>query len=169
MFALYPAQPSEAQGCYAIIEEGRAFQKTQGFVQWTDAYPQLEHVENDIRSGTAWALKNDEGDIAGYICIDFAGEPAYDTIHGGAWRLDEPSGVLHRMALSGRFRGCGLGGVILAECGRVCLERGVRYMRADTSPENTRMQHVFEKSGFERCGFVTLRGQDKIAYDKILA
>lgn len=94
MFALYPAQPSEAQACYAIIEEGRAFQKTQGFVQWTDSYPLLEHVENDIRSGTAWALKNDEGDIAGYICIDFAGEPAYDTIHGGAWRLDEPSGVL---------------------------------------------------------------------------
>ena len=162
MFALCPAQASEARICYAILEEGKAFQKAQGFTQWTDAYPQLTHIENDIKAGTAYALKNEDGVIAGYICIDFGGEPAYETIDG-AWALTEKSGVLHRMGVSGQFRGCGLGGRILAECGSVCLEKGVRYMRADTSPENARMQHVFEKAGFTRRGFVTLRGNQKIA------
>ena len=111
-------------------------------------------------------LKDEAGRIAGYICIDFGGEPAYDAIKG-QWRSKEPSGVLHRMAISPDYRGQGLGGVLLRECERICQEKGVAYLRADTSPDNTRMQHVFEKEGYVRCGFVELRGSDKIAYDKL--
>ena len=85
----------------------------------------------------------------------------------GQWRSKEPSGVLHRMAISPDYRGQGLGGVLLRECERICQEKGVTYLRADTSPDNTRMQHVFEKEGYVRCGFVELRGSDKIAYDKL--
>ena len=121
----------------------------------------------DIEAGRGYVLKDESGCIAGYICIDFGGEPAYDVIKG-QWRSKESSGVLHRMAISPEFRGQGLGGVMLRECARVCLEKGVSYIRADTSPENTRMQHVFEKEGYHRCGFIELRGSDKIAYDKLL-
>ncbi len=167
MFRLVLARPEEDLACYALIEEGRAFQKKQGFVQWTDTYPLLADIRKDIEQGVGYALKNEEGVIAGYIGIDFAGEPAYDAIKG-EWRSKEPSGVLHRMAISGKFRGCGLGSIVLSECERICLERGIFYIRADTSPENKRMQHVFEKNGYLHCGFVELRGNDKIAYDKIL-
>lgn len=168
MFVLTAACPSQAQDCFALIEEGRRFQLEQGFVQWTEGYPQLTHIQADIEAGKGYVLTNEEGVIAGYICIDFAGEPAYETIKG-EWSLDEPCGVLHRMVVSSRFRGCGLGARMLAECERVCLQRNIPYIRADTSVENTRMQHVFEKNGFVRCGFVTLRGADKIAYDKVLS
>ena len=167
MFKLALARPEEARACYALIEEGRAFQKQQGFVQWTDAYPLLDDICCDIEKNIGYALKSEEGVIAGYICVDFSGEPAYDAIKG-EWRSKEPSGVLHRMAISGEFRGCGLGSIVLSECERVCLEHGIFYIRADTSPENKRMQHVFEKNGYQRCGFVEIRGNDKIAYDKLL-
>lgn len=166
MFALFPAQLSEVDVCYVLIDKGRAFQRKQGFVQWTDDYPQREHVADDIETGKGYALKDEAGRIAGYICIDFGGEPAYDAIKE-QWRSKEPSGVLHRMAISPDYRGQGLGGVLLRECERICQEKGVTYLRADTSPDNTRMQHVFEKEGYVRCGFVELRGSDKIAYDKL--
>ena len=166
MFMLSAAGLSEIDACYELIEQGRAFQREQGFVQWTEAYPQRSHIQADIEAGRGYVLKNEEGAVAGYICIDFDGEPAYENIKG-AWSLDEPCGVLHRMAVSGKFRGCGLGALLLAECERVCRQKGVGYIRADTSIENTRMQHVFEKSGYKRRGFVELRGADKIAYDKV--
>ena len=76
MFALFPAQLSEVDVCYALIDKGRAFQRKQGFVQWTDDYPQREHVADDIETGKGYALKDEAGRIAGYICIDFGGEPA---------------------------------------------------------------------------------------------
>lgn len=167
MFALCLAHLSEVDACYDLIEQGRAFQRKQGFVQWTSEYPQREHVAADIEAGRGYVLRDESGCIAGYICIDFGGEPAYDVIKG-QWRSKESSGVLHRMAISPEFRGQGLGGVMLRECARVCLEKAVSYIRADTSPENTRMQHVFEKEGYHRCGFIELRGSDKIAYDKLL-
>ena len=130
-------------------------------MQWTSEYPQREHVAADIEAGRGYVLRDESGCIAGYICIDFGGEPAYDAIKG-QWRSEEPSGVLHRMAISPDYRGQGLGGVLLRECERICQEKGVTYLRADTS-----MQHVFEKEGYIRCGFVELRGSDKIAYDKL--
>lgn len=167
MFTLSAASLPEADACFALIEQGREFQREQGFVQWTESYPQLAHIRADIEAGMGYVLKNEQGVIAGYVCIDFSGEPAYENIKG-KWSLCAPCGVLHRMAVSSRFRGCGLGSKLLAECERVCLQKGVPYIRADTSPENTRMQHVFEKCGFVRCGFVTFRGADKIAYDKVL-
>lgn len=166
MFALFPAQLSEVDACYDLIDQGREFQRKQGFVQWTSDYPQREHVASDIEAGRGYALKDESGHVAGYICIDFGGEPAYDSIKG-QWRSKEPSGVLHRMAISPNYRGQGLGGVLLLECERICKEKGVTYLRADTSPDNTRMQHVFEKVGYVRCGFVELHGSDKIAYDKL--
>ncbi len=167
-FTLVHAAPHQAQECYGLIEAGRAFQRAQGFVQWTDNYPQLTDIEHDIAAKRGYVLVNEAGDVAGYICIDFDGEPAYDTIHAGRWRLDAPSAVLHRMAMSPHFRGQGLADVLLTACGSVCVREGVPYIRADTCPENTRMQHVFERNGFVRCGLVTLRCADKIAYDKIL-
>ena len=59
MFALFPAQLSEVDVCYALIDQGRAFQRKQGFVQWTDDYPQREHVADDIETGKGYALKDE--------------------------------------------------------------------------------------------------------------
>ena len=59
MFALFPAQLSEVDVCYALIDQGRAFQRKQGFVQWTDDYPQREHVAGDIEAGKGYALKDE--------------------------------------------------------------------------------------------------------------
>ena len=62
---------------YDILQMGRSFQQEQGFTQWTEEYPTLETVREDIRAGKGYALMA-EGRIAGYMCIDFDGEPAYD-------------------------------------------------------------------------------------------
>lgn len=67
--------------CYEIIREGRAFQKEQGFEQWTETYPNRETILDDIRNRKGYVVRSN-GDIAGYMCIDFSGEPAYADIKG---------------------------------------------------------------------------------------
>ena len=66
-----------------ILRAGRRFQQEQGFIQWTENYPNRDTILEDIRFQRGYALLVD-GAIAGYLCIDFAGEPAYENIDG-AW------------------------------------------------------------------------------------
>lgn len=167
MNTLQAARPDELDACWEIIREGRAFQNEQGFVQWTEDYPNRETLRQDIEEGKGFVLKVD-GVIAAYMCVDFNGEPAYAAIEG-RWETEEPYAVVHRMAFAAAFRGRGLAADTFALIERLCLSRGVRSLRADTDFPNLRMQHVLEKCGFIRCGVVIFQGGGKLAYDKTLA
>lgn len=167
MGALELAREHEAEACYAVLEAGREFQKRQGFEQWTKTYPTLEIVKDDIRRGRGFVFRQD-GAIAGYMCIDFDGEPAYAHIQG-QWHTREPYAVVHRMAFAAAFCGRGLSAEAFALIERLCLSRGVHSIRMDTDFPNLRMQHILERQGFVRRGVIDFQGGTKLAYDKTLA
>ncbi|MCD7807662.1 MAG: GNAT family N-acetyltransferase [Lachnospiraceae bacterium] len=152
--------------CMDILSGGRDFQREQGFVQWKDNYPNIASVREDIAFGKGFVLKAD-GKIAAYLYIGFDGEPAYDLIRG-AWRTKEPYAVIHRVAFDRQYRGMGLSKAMFELAEELILARGFENVRMDTHHENRRMQHVLEKNGFELCGEVSLRGEPRLAYDKIL-
>ncbi|MGN0072007.1 MAG: GNAT family N-acetyltransferase [Atopobiaceae bacterium] len=167
MIALELAAPEDLDLCYEIVDDGRKFQREPGFVQWTDGYPSRDTIRHDIESHTGYVLRSD-GAIAGYMCVDFSGVPAYEHIEG-AWSADMPYAVVHRLALSRAFRGIGLMDTAFTLIERLCLQQGVSYMRADTDFPNKRMQHVLEKSRFVQCGTIVFQGSGKLAYDKVLS
>ena len=107
MLTLELAKPQELDICYDMVDQGRRFQREQGFVQWTDDYPDIESVRQDIETGRGYVLRED-GRIAGYMCVDFGGDPAYDDIRDGGWGTKEPYAVVHRMAFDRTARGRGL-------------------------------------------------------------
>lgn len=152
--------------CNEIINIGRAFQKEQGFLQWTENYPNIDTLRDDIAQRKGYVLKIG-GEIAGYLCIDFGGEAAYNAIRG-AWNTPEPYAVVHRLAIHDRFRGRGLASAAFGLIEQLCAEKQIGAIRIDTGLSNYRMQHILEKSGFRRCGLVTVQGGDRIAYDKRL-
>ena len=79
-----------------------------------------------------------DGEIAGYLCIDFSGEPAYAQIEG-RWSAQRPYAVVHRMAFRSKFRGTGLVDRAFALVEALCLEKQVPYLRVDTDFPNKRM------------------------------
>lgn len=166
MKTLELAQEHEIDVCNEIINEGREFQKEQGFIQWTDDYPNVHTIRSDIQNKKGYVVKA-ENKIAGYMCIDFDGEPAYDNIQG-EWRTKEPYAVVHRMAFSKEFRGMGLTGIAFQLIDELCLSKGIKSVRVDTDSSNERMQHILEKNGFVKCGVIVFQGSGKLAYDKIL-
>ena len=165
MNTLEVAKPQDLELCWQIINEGREFQRAQGFVQWDDTYPTVDLIREDIKIGKGYVLKID-GVIAGYMFIDFSGGPAYLNIKG-EWRSDEKYAVVHRMAFSKDFQGKGLSGIAFELIEKLCLENGVKYIRMDTDFPNKRMQHVMTKNGFVNCGIIVFQGE-KLAYDKLL-
>lgn len=160
------ARPEEAEACYDILNMGRAFQQAQGFVQWTEDYPNQDTIREDIELQRGYALRID-GRIAGYMCIDFAGEPAYAEIQG-EWGTEEPYAVVHRMAFSGEFRGMGLADRAFALIEELCVKNSVFSIRVDTDFPNERMQHILKKNGFENRGVIVFQGSGKLAFDKTL-
>lgn len=160
------ARPDELDRCNDIISMGRTFQREQGFVQWTEDYPNQETIREDIACGKGYVLKVD-GDIAGYMCIDFDGEPAYESIDG-SWRTGEPYAVVHRMAFDSGFRGMGLTSITFQLIETLCIEKGIFSIRVDTDFPNKRMQHILQKNGYEHCGVIVFQGSGKLAYDKPL-
>ena len=166
MISLEPARAGDVEACALILAEGRRFQREQGFVQWTDDYPNIDTVRQDVQAGTGYVMRVD-GHLAGYLSIGFSGDPDYAGIRG-SWRLDAPYAVVHRMAFSGKFRGTGLAHAAFGAVEALCRERGVNYIRMDTDFPNKRMQHILTKNGYEPCGVILFQGSEKLAYDKIL-
>ena len=166
MYTLELAQEADVHRCGEILDEGRAFQRAQAFIQWTEGYPNTDTVREDIRNRKGYVIRSD-GAIAAYLCIDFDGEPAYREIQG-AWQTEEPYAVVHRMAFAAEFRGRGLTETAFRLIEALCLERGVRSLRVDTGLSNRRMQHILEKNGFSHRGTIYFQGGDRLAYDKSL-
>lgn len=166
MYSLELAQPKDVAACYEIIQTAKKFQREQGFIQWTDDYPNESTILNDAQTKKGYILAANN-EIAGYLCIDFSGEPAYEKIEGN-WNTELPYAVIHRMAFSGKFRGKGLSSIALALVEKLCLSKNINSIRVDTDSQNKRMQHILEKSGFTRCGIIIFQGSEKMAYDKKL-
>ncbi|HJB82147.1 MAG TPA: GNAT family N-acetyltransferase [Candidatus Mediterraneibacter intestinavium] len=166
MNILESANNSDIDVCWDILADGRRFQREQGFVQWTDDYPNRDTVKDDILSQKGYVLKVD-GAIAGYMCIDFSGEPAYESING-SWRSEKNYAVIHRMAFRKIFCGKGLSEASFSLAEKLCIEQGVDYLRIDTAYPNKRMQHILEKNGFKYCGVIKYQGSERLAYDKFL-
>lgn len=143
MYTLVPAIQEEIAVYCRIINEAKDFQRSQGFVQWTDDYPNEGIILEDIKSKKGFAVKTGN-ETAAYLCIDFAGEPAYNHIVG-KWNSEQPYAVVHRMALDSKFRNRGLSHRVFSLAEDLCRTRGIKYIRVDTDPENHRMQHILEK------------------------
>ena len=165
MYTPAPAKPHELSACIDIIREGRMFQQEQGFVQWTEEYPNPALLEADIKSGSGYLMKID-GEPAAYMFLSFEDDPAYLPPEC-AWRADVPYVAVHRIAFARRFAGKGLSGAAFDLIRGLCREKGISCIRIDTDKKNQRMQHVLEKNGFVRCGYVLFEGDKKLAYDNL--
>ena len=163
---LRKATLADGPAVVALYREAQAFLAAQGIDQWQTGYPGAEHILGDMRTGKGFFVE-DAGDILGYLCVDFGGEPAYDALNG-QWHTDEPYVVVHRMAFSGAARGRGLSDAVFGMVEAMSRERGVYSFRVDTDADNRKMRHILEKNGFTFRGTICFDNSEKLAYDKRL-
>lgn len=167
MNTLESAKINDLEICMKILNDGKMFQREHGFIQWDDDYPTVNLIKGDIENQKGYVVKSD-GKIAGYMCIDFDGEPAYKDIRDGSWNTDDSYAVVHRMALNKDFIGKGMSDITFKLIEKLCLEKDIHNIRVDTHSSNKRMQHVFKRNSFKQCGVIIYQGGDRLAFDKKL-
>lgn len=157
------AELSEAGECYKILDEGRNYQKSMGFEQWTSFYPSEETVIEDINLGRGYVFADENG-LIGYCCIIFTGEPVYSNIEG-EWKTSDPYAVVHRIAFGNNRRSTGCSKEVFSLIKKFAKENGFTAVRIDTKEENKVMRHVVTREGFELCGTVFYNGSPRLAYE----
>ena len=160
------AEPYMADEIMEIIEDGRAYLKSQGLDQWQEGYPDRAQIDADLASGNGRVFC--VGDrIAGYACVCFGADPFYFDIDG-AWLDDKPYAVIHRCAVKASERGKGLGDTIFKTLEGFVKERGFDEIRVDTHRGNMVMQHLLQKNGYVYCGIILFDGRERLAFQKNL-
>lgn len=164
MMKLRKAAAEEAPRCYQFINDARAYHRELGFVQWHPDYPTQDTITEDIKAGVGYVFADEADCPLGYCCLILGEEPAYRNIEG-AWKLDGPYAVVHRMAFGAGSRGRGASREAFALLKERCRAGGVFSIRVDTQAENKVMQHILDREGFGYRGLIQFDGGPKLAYE----
>ncbi len=147
-----------------IIDMGKAHLKEQGIDQWDNDYPLKIDLKEDIEAENGYFFK-DGDEILGYLCIDFQGEPAYETLQD-SWVSEEPYVVVHRLAFHQNARGKKLISRLFALVEALSRQKSLHYFRIDTHSHNKKMIHILENYGFQERGVVRYEDCERIGFDK---
>lgn len=153
------AVAEELSEIMAIYAGARAFMAEHGNAgQWGQTYPPQEMIETELAAGKLYVVERD-GKLSGVFYFAVENDPFYERIDGGAWKSDEPYGVIHKVAAADGERG------IVSEIVGWCKQT-TTHLRIDTHEKNTVMQGAVRKQGFEFCGTVYVRdGSPRLAYE----
>lgn len=82
-FAFRKATEKDLKTATALIEQAKVFLRENGVDQWQTGYPNEEAIAGDLQRGEGYVMEV-EGQVRGYACISFAGEPCYNELAGKA-------------------------------------------------------------------------------------
>ncbi len=129
--------------------------------QWVNGYPSRELILEDIKKGYSYVCTGEGDEILGTFSFMPSPEPTYHTIYKGSWLNEEPYGVIHRLAGSGKGKG------VAACCLDWCFGQ-CGNVRVDTHRDNQVMQHILRKHGYICCGIIHVRnGSERLAFQKV--
>ena len=73
-FTFRKATEKDLQTATALIEQAKVFLWENGVDQWQTGYPNEGAIAGDLQRGEGYVMEA-EGQVRGYACISFAGEP----------------------------------------------------------------------------------------------
>lgn len=150
-----------------IIDKAKEALKEQGIDQWQNGYPNADVIRNDILNNDSYVfIKNNE--IVATSAVSFDGEKTYDKIYDGSWISNDEFAVIHRIAISNKYKGTGIASEIIKMIENICLDKNVHSIKVDTHEFNMPMQKLLKKNDFKYCGVIYLEDKSKrVAFEKI--
>lgn len=142
-------RPAEVDEVPLIVDwrrQAATWLAAKGTDQWSDAGLSAEtftsRVHSSIAAGETWVAEVD-GAPAATIAVDEWANP-------GLWTPAEQqeSVMVHRMLTDPRFRGHGLGTVLLDQADRIAQARSKRFVRLDAWTTNKQLHDYYERQGF---------------------
>lgn len=150
-----------------VIKEVVPLMNAAGNFQWNETYPNPEAFAKDIELNQLWVADMD-GDIAGIAAITTEQYPEYAQV---GLDISQEAVVVHRLAVSPRYRGKGVAEALMYEADAEAIRKGLKLLRIDTNSENTSAQKLFQKVGYQFKGEITLEfrpGLKFVCFEKVL-
>lgn len=147
-----------------VIDQARTIMRVNGNeTQWINGYPSSQLILNDIKNNHGYIILNNN-EIVGYFTLIIGNdpEPSYHKIEGGNWLNNQPYGVIHRLASTGKVKG------IAQACFDYAFTK-TNNIKVDTHNKNIPMKRFFEKYGFTYCGTIYVAdGSPRDAFHMVL-
>jgi RimJ/RimL family protein N-acetyltransferase len=121
--------------------------------QWVNGYPDEEIILMDIENKHHFVCVDDNRIVGCFVLIE-GDDPTYKEIFKGQWLDNNPYAVIHRAAVLEHGKGIG------SKCIEWCFSRH-KNIRVDTHKDNTPMQRLLIKKGFQYCGVIYTRWGDE--------
>lgn len=166
------SEPKDLSALMGIFEEARKTIRALGINQWQNGYPNPEVISEDMEKDQSYVVTAEGRAVATFAMLT-DGEPTYDAIFGGAWRISDAARTdyiaLHRVAISVACRGQGISTKIIRYAEACARALGRRSIRIDTHEGNLPMRRMLEKHGFTHCGTILLEnGEPRVAYEYLI-
>jgi len=147
-YVLKPAKETELNDIFALYASRVKWMDQVGIHQWNDTdylgvYP-LSYYKEHQQNCRLYVYKDEDGKIAGAAAL---------LEKDGRWEdMEEvPAYYLHHLAtdLSAER---GIGSELLAQCEKVAVEHGKRYMRLDCAVDNEFLKKYYGERGYTPAG-----------------
>lgn len=147
---IQPAQIDDLKDIMALVTETIAEMQAENNQQWSESYPTKTDFAQDIAQNALYLIKK-ERQVAAIMCLNDEEAPEYQTV---AWQSQKPALVIHRMAVSPRFRRQGLAQELFIFAENEAKKRGFDVLKTDTYHCNDKMKHLILRQGFVKRGEV---------------
>lgn len=153
------AKECDLEAILKIYEVARKYMKDNGNEsQWKNNYPPKSLLEDDIKQGILYVIKENE-EVHGVFAFILGEDPTYLNIYEGEWLNSSPYGTIHRIASDGKIK----------HSLRHAIEFGltlINHIRIDTHKNNKIMNKSLIKYGFKITGIIICDdGTTRIAYE----
>lgn len=148
---------SEIMEIYAYAR--KTMQDNGNKTQWGNTRPDAATIHKDISLSQLYVIEQQQT-IHGVFAFIIGADPTYNLIELGEWKDNSEYGTIHRIAGDGKIKG--IFDITMQFC-----EQKMKHIRIDTHKDNTIMQHLIEKHGFEKCGIIYASDNTpRLAYEK---
>jgi ribosomal protein S18 acetylase RimI-like enzyme len=132
-----------------ILSLCTAQMRAQGIQQWDEIYPNLQVVEEDVRTRSLFVLRQQENCIAAICLNEFQPEEYRDV----PWRCAQGRAlVIHRLCVHPDWQAHGLARQLMDFAENHARVNGYACIRLDAYTGNPRAIRLYEKRGYERVG-----------------
>jgi GNAT superfamily N-acetyltransferase len=150
-----------------IIHDAQLFMRSQNSGQWQDGSPSEATLRSDIEKRQLYIVN--DGEIIHGVTAILGHDADYDHLIEGSWKNDQPYLVIHRFAVSSKYRHGGIGTYMLSRVEDLARKRHISDLRVDTHEKNLPMIALLEKNGYEKRGIAMLGGtKERIVFEKVL-
>ena len=144
------AQSDELDTVEDLLREASAWLASRGIDQWQFP-PHRDRITRALEAGEVFLVLVDDQPIA-TVQVDAHADAEFWTTE------DEPGDALyvHRMAVTRRFAGSGVGAKILDWATQRAADAGKRWLRLDAWKDNPGLHRYYEGEGFTRVRVIDL-------------